>query len=232
MRMLPIDSFGIDRRSVDGHNYRCKECIRTFYSPEYRKINYKQRLIVEARYRENNRETVRASVRAHYRKTIDKQRDRSKINYRNNKAYYNERNATNWKNKRSQYLIAARKWAQSDRGKYSIAMKNARRRAATKNFIDFKILHSLITTFNGLCAWCLLNKSNTFDHIMPIALNGQHVIGNLVPSCRSCNSKKGAQHPVIWSKKMKINLNHILKKVNTTVYTSHFGLQGMPKAGR
>ena len=48
--------------------------------------------------------------------------------------------------------------------------------------------------FNGKCAYCgVADKDTVRDHAIPISKYklGEHKLGNLVPSCRSCNSSKG-----------------------------------------
>ncbi len=35
----------------------------------------------------------------------------------------------------------------------------------------------------------------TIDHFMPLARGGAHAIRNLVPACRSCNSRKKDRDP-------------------------------------
>jgi hypothetical protein len=51
------------------------------------------------------------------------------------------------------------------------------------------------TKTGGKCFYCQreLNPFEDFtvDHVIPISKGGQEVINNYVPSCRSCNSKKG-----------------------------------------
>lgn len=44
------------------------------------------------------------------------------------------------------------------------------------------------------CVYCG-GGAGTADHVMPRALGGGHRLGNLVPSCRKCNGRKGADHP-------------------------------------
>ena len=40
------------------------------------------------------------------------------------------------------------------------------------------------------CHYCLLVKPLTMDHVVPISKGGQHTDSNIVPACRSCNSRK------------------------------------------
>ncbi len=45
----------------------------------------------------------------------------------------------------------------------------------------------------GLCHWChcsFLPAELTLDHIVPIVRGGKSSRGNVVPSCKECNSKK------------------------------------------
>lgn len=46
--------------------------------------------------------------------------------------------------------------------------------------------------FEGACAYCGETKKTTIDHAVPINRIhlGEHRLGNLVPACSSCNSKK------------------------------------------
>lgn len=49
---------------------------------------------------------------------------------------------------------------------------------------------------DGHCWYCglRLNPFTTFavDHIMPVSQGGTNALINLIPACRSCNSRKGA----------------------------------------
>lgn len=44
------------------------------------------------------------------------------------------------------------------------------------------------------CVYCG-GPNQTADHVMPRALGGGHRLGNLVPACRKCNGRKGADTP-------------------------------------
>jgi 5-methylcytosine-specific restriction endonuclease McrA len=49
----------------------------------------------------------------------------------------------------------------------------------------------LVTRYGGRCAYCG-TKSQRLEreHIIPLARGGRHSIGNLLPSCPPCNSRK------------------------------------------
>jgi 5-methylcytosine-specific restriction endonuclease McrA len=47
-----------------------------------------------------------------------------------------------------------------------------------------------LAAYGGICAYCD-KLADTKDHVVAIAKGGTHDIGNIVPACRSCNSRKG-----------------------------------------
>jgi 5-methylcytosine-specific restriction endonuclease McrA len=52
----------------------------------------------------------------------------------------------------------------------------------------------LKTLFGHCCAYCRRRmKRLEQDHVIPISKGGWHFSGNIVPACRSCNSRKGAK---------------------------------------
>lgn len=74
---------------------------------------------------------------------------------------------------------------------------NAKRRAATNGAVctvSSNDIKSLKEHYLYCCAYCgcETNKDNPLhiDHMIPLSKGGQHVIDNLLPACRSCNSKK------------------------------------------
>jgi 5-methylcytosine-specific restriction endonuclease McrA len=51
--------------------------------------------------------------------------------------------------------------------------------------------------FGGRCAYCA-KPADTYDHIVPVSRGGVTDIYNIVPACRSCNSKKKDKDPDEW----------------------------------
>lgn len=53
-------------------------------------------------------------------------------------------------------------------------------------------------TADGLCHYCQKKCAPgelTMDHVVPLALGGRSVKGNLVPCCKDCNNAKKASLP-------------------------------------
>lgn len=57
--------------------------------------------------------------------------------------------------------------------------------------------------FNDCCAYCGKSESDEIlhiDHFIPVSKGGAHVLGNLVPACKTCNLSKRNHHPEKWYK--------------------------------
>ena len=53
----------------------------------------------------------------------------------------------------------------------------------------------------GVCYFCgkkFPPKELTMDHIVPLIRGGKSAKGNIVPSCKECNSKKKHMLPIEW----------------------------------
>lgn len=79
----------------------------------------------------------------------------------------------------------------------SRAASRARSHAAPVVSFTRKEWDSLLSDFGGRCAYCDRMVPNlTIDHMLPLRRGGEHSITNIVPACRSCNSRKGKLTPL------------------------------------
>lgn len=54
---------------------------------------------------------------------------------------------------------------------------------------------------DGVCYYCRRRVGHgvlTMDHIVPLGRGGRSVRGNVVPSCKDCNTRKRSLLPVEW----------------------------------
>jgi 5-methylcytosine-specific restriction endonuclease McrA len=54
---------------------------------------------------------------------------------------------------------------------------------------------------DGVCYYCRRRvgpRALTMDHLVPLGRGGTSVRGNLVPSCKDCNTRKRSLLPVEW----------------------------------
>jgi 5-methylcytosine-specific restriction endonuclease McrA len=78
----------------------------------------------------------------------------------------------------------------------------ARVRARERNLkierIYQKDLQAMFAHFDHSCAYCGATEHLTLDHYIPLKQNGAHALENIIPACRSCNSRKNRTLPDIW----------------------------------
>lgn len=50
---------------------------------------------------------------------------------------------------------------------------------------------NILEVFDHCCAYCLRKDQKlTMDHVIPVSKEGEHTEENIVPACKSCNSRK------------------------------------------
>jgi 5-methylcytosine-specific restriction endonuclease McrA len=97
--------------------------------------------------------------------------------------------------KRNAEKVATQRRDRSKAPKYQAANRNNRRtrRARMKGvFADLTTeqWREIKASYNQRCAYCHERKPLTQDHVIPISKGGPHSAWNIVPACRSCNSRK------------------------------------------
>ncbi len=69
----------------------------------------------------------------------------------------------------------------------------------TGRALDMREAYRLLPRLDGLqCVYCGA-PAESRDHVIPWALGGLAVEGNIVPACKSCNSSKGPRTPDQWA---------------------------------
>ena len=93
---------------------------------------------------------------------------------------------------------ASAEWAK--RNPESGVQKATRYRAKKKQlFVEDFTLEQILERDGLGCAWCgVIPDEYHVDHVRPLDLKGVHAPFNLVASCVSCNTSKGAQEPAVW----------------------------------
>jgi hypothetical protein len=56
----------------------------------------------------------------------------------------------------------------------------------------------IVDAYEGRCLYCQAPDRLTMDHLVPISRGGDHSIENVVPACRSCNSRKHDRNMNVW----------------------------------
>jgi 5-methylcytosine-specific restriction endonuclease McrA len=73
--------------------------------------------------------------------------------------------------------------------------QNKRRglKSKTKNPLKIKEWKELLILYGNKCLSCGSKDKITIDHVIPLALGGEHTKENIQPLCKSCNSKKSTK---------------------------------------
>lgn len=64
------------------------------------------------------------------------------------------------------------------------------RLAAVENTLTAQEWRAILEAAGHRCVYCGRQGRMTQDHVIPLSKNGGHTAANVVPACRSCNSKK------------------------------------------
>jgi len=174
-----VSQFYLCIDASDGLTSRCKECSDLATKESNARRNPSDIKAVKQAWYTNNHEYILA----HY---ATKKLERSEISRR-------------WaKNNPEKRKAADRKRKQSPQGRLYNQVYTGIRRARKKaiEINDFTRGEWLILKdeFAGMCAYCGIEPASlTQDHIIPIKKMGSHTYENIVPACKSCNSRKGAK---------------------------------------
>ncbi len=167
----------------------------------------------KARYN-NNKEHCYAVSKAWREKNASRHRENGKVwrdnnlerkyltdkTWRENNRDRQRENAKRWRAANpSKTRAADKKWAKNNpeaaKAKKIPYRKRARSALGRVTGAD---IQALMAIQKGRCAVCnvRLAADVTVDHIMPLKLGGTNERRNIQLCCRSCNSKKGAKHPL------------------------------------
>ncbi len=162
---------------IAGHLWHCRACVSEKAKAAYQ--TNKQRAIERAKsWALANPEKVRAIKKKSAEKLLISRRSIRTLQAR-------IRRAANLPKFRLYGIIAA-------------ARRRAREAAAKGKISRFSYA-AILRSANGFCQYCgLPSKALALDHIVPLSKGGRNSSNNLMPCCKSCNSKKGVRELSDW----------------------------------
>lgn len=167
----------------------------------YRNANRELIRAINARSRARNADKIKARKRAEYLRDKDTPAYRARIAAyqaatRNAKREYDRKYRATNKEKLAQLKSV---WRAENAALLRVVRSSykARRRATEKGGDSTKTIKEWMVSQAKVCRWCEANCETGFhiDHVMPLAKGGKHVIANLCIACPTCNIRKNARDP-------------------------------------
>jgi len=144
-------------------------------------------------YYQENMEYLKECGKKFYWDNREKELAIKKIWVENNPEYFKDY----YKRNKDKKLEQNRKWYRTEKGKSLSQRKKIIRQIRLKNILNTLTAEewiNILKEYHFKCAYCgkefdLFDRP-TRDHIIPISKGGDNIKENVVPACRSCNSKK------------------------------------------
>ena len=176
----PLDDFSPSKQTKDGKFSYCKPCCTELGAIRYHA----------------NKEKYQEKHHAYYVEHADEIKEKQRIN---GKIYYEENKdkvllySSNYKKEhREETQAYQREWRRNNPDRAN-AIRNrhrdARRGAAIVD-LTYEQWVEIQAAWGHRCAYCHKKTKLTMDHLTPVSEGGNHTASNIVPACRSCNSKK------------------------------------------
>lgn len=159
------------------------------------------------------RPCARIKANATYHRNIESGREQRRRWHAANKESVSKRKAADYAADREKFLARNQVWRDAnpervksvnkrwyDNNKDAVAVMRERRRArmARVQVIPFTTeqLSERWAYYDNLC-WMCGDPATSTDHVKPIAKGGAHMLSNLRPACRPCNSGKRDVWPYV-----------------------------------
>ncbi len=175
-----------------------RQRMRDWYkkNPDKRKANSKRDYDKHGRSRRaKRRDEVNAYGREWHKKHAEKRREKSRKWNREHPEEHQAR-VKAWRDANPGRAAASfKEWRRKNPERMSI-LKQRRyaRQKGAEGAHSAEEWATLLAKYDHRCAYCptpLDNMNRTRDHKVPLTRGGSNRVDNLVPACRSCNSKKG-----------------------------------------
>lgn len=161
---------------------------------KWKKANREKVLESQKKYREDNKELLKEKNKQYINENKEKRAETTKKYREKNKEKvleYNREYRLTHKEEIHQYYLSRK----GDEDYKEVSRAAVRNRRARRNYIEGKITKKewldLLEKYGNKCLKCgRTDVKLELDHVIPLALGGEHSINNAQPLCRSCNGGK------------------------------------------
>lgn len=196
----PIACFYKNSQQKDGLAGKCRDCmaiVRKAYDHKYN-TSEKAKATAKRYYQSEKGQRTKKAYREGYEMTTE-QKERYRLTGRKHE-------------KEGKYKVRRKRYDATEKGKRMKAIKDKRyakteKGRFAKHKTEIKRKHQIATTdctltrkqweeikerYGHACAYCgKVMERLEMDHVIPLSKGGTHTAANVVPSCRTCNAKKG-----------------------------------------
>ena len=190
-----LSEFYKNKRGLHGCRSDCRNCHNkdsVARVAQWRLNHPDQRNANDRRYRERNREKCREAIRKSYKKYYGK---------------YVQR-IYQWRTENPDKVKAIyQRYKKNNRAKVYAWNNNRRARLASiEGNLTPNEWQTILEMYEHRCVYCYQELDHpTQEHIVPIVEGGRHDESNVVPACKSCNSKKGSRSLLRYLYKERLN---------------------------
>ena len=183
-----------------------------------------ERKVHQARYYSENRSAIRERRRLQYQNNIEKLRATQMAYYAANRECRNAASREYYRINRDERLrlqkeydinhvqerrayekrrlIVRKERYGADENYRTMILGHRHKRRARMEILprSFSIADwaDVLDLFGHKCAYCGKDGKLHQDHFIPVTRGGGYEMGNIVPACHSCNSRKNAKDPLAW----------------------------------
>jgi len=199
-RELSLDNFSKCKKNKDGLQFYCKKCRKKYYEKNKEEISKRTK-----KYYETHKQEKKEYCKLHKKK----RKKYSKKYYEKHKKRLNKYCREYYKKNKEKIINNKREYNQKNRDK---RRENGQRRLAKKRQLLATLTNKewqlILKIFANRCAYCGKRINDTIhqEHIIPLQpsfecnYNPGYVMGNIVPSCASCNYSKHNNYHLTWMK--------------------------------
>mgnify|MGYP001572792533 CR=1 FL=1 len=171
------------------HQKQIREYNKAWYATHREEQSLKTKL-----HREQYPEKIIVRRKAYRATHLEEIKSRARAYNLKNRQKLNEKARASREKNRSR--IRARQKRYTSKHMDHIRVKVARRRATKRNAVLNDLTGAqwgaIKAHYGHRCVYCGKKPGRlTQDHLTPLSRGGNHTASNVVPSCQSCNSKKG-----------------------------------------
>jgi len=200
----PMTEFNKNNQQADGLTGTCKSClsvIRKTWDHAYNRTA-KARETARRYYYSKKGQATKMSYREKYELTPE-QKEKYLIAGRTHEreGRYKARRKRYDQSAKGKAMKAAldKRYARTEKGRFSKRKTEIKRKhqiKASDCTLTRDQWREIKEKFDHRCAYCNRKMDRLeMDHVYPLSKGGAHTVENIVPACRTCNAKKGANLP-------------------------------------